>query len=141
MHSITTIVSALCLATSALAQYDSYGSDYGSSSSSSGASSTENGYGSSDPEPKAALASSAPATQSATPADSTKVHVVKVSNKNGELKFEPNNFQAEAGHLVQFQFWPKVDLFYHEVNPAVSNQSPEPLCCPIHFRSTLYPNQ
>jgi hypothetical protein len=121
MHSITTFVSALCLATSVLAQSGNYGSDYGSSSSgssgSSEASSTENGYGSSGAEPKAALASSSPSTESATPStesatpsDSTKVHVVKVSNKNGELKFEPNNFHAEAGHLVQFQFWPKVDL-------------------------------
>ena len=114
MHSITTFVSVLCLATSALAraQYGDYGSSGSDSSygSSTDTSNTENGYGTSDVTPDAAAASSAPApaTSSATPAGTVPVHVVKVSNKNGDFVFEPNNLQADAGHLVQFQFWPKV---------------------------------
>lgn len=114
MHSITTLVSVLCLATSALAraQYGDYGSSGSDSSygSSTDTSSTENGSGTSDVTPNAAAASSAPppAISSATPAGAVPVHVVKVSNKNGDLTFEPNNLQADVGHLVQFQFWPKV---------------------------------
>lgn len=117
MHSVTTFVSVLCLATSALAraQYGDYsssgsGSSENSYGSSTDASGTENSSGSSDVTPESAAASSppAPATSSATPAGTVPVHVVKVSTKNADLVFEPNNLKVDVGHLVQFQFWPKV---------------------------------
>ena len=34
------------------------------------------------------------------------VQVVKVSNMNKTLVFEPNNIQAAPGSMVQFQFYP-----------------------------------
>ncbi|MCJ1309134.1 hypothetical protein MMC25_002789 [Agyrium rufum] len=35
------------------------------------------------------------------------VQVVKVSNKDGDLVFSPNNIMAPPGSMVQFQFYPK----------------------------------
>lgn len=104
MHSVSTFVSVLCLATSAFAQYGgSY--DYGKS----GDSSSTDASGS-DVTPEAASASSPPDANTATPSGTVTVHVVKVSNKEGALKFEPNNLKAEVGEMVQFQFWPKVQI-------------------------------
>ena len=80
----------LLLASSALAQY---GSSSGGSSGSSGGS---------------AVASSPASAGSAAPSGMVKMHVVKVSNKNGDLTFEPNNMQAAPGEMVQFHFYPKV---------------------------------
>jgi plastocyanin len=36
------------------------------------------------------------------------VQVVQVGNMNGDLKFDPEEIKAEAGSMVQFQFYPKV---------------------------------
>lgn len=36
------------------------------------------------------------------------VQVVKVSDMNSTLKFDPEEITAEAGSMVQFQFFPKV---------------------------------
>ncbi|KAI9802160.1 MAG: hypothetical protein M1833_002081 [Piccolia ochrophora] len=36
-----------------------------------------------------------------------KVHVVKVSNKKGDLTFTPADIKAAVGDLVQYQFYPK----------------------------------
>ena len=103
MYSVSTFVSVLCLATSAFSQYGDYGYSSDSDTSSTDASG-------SDVIPEAASASSTPETNTATPAGTVNVHVVKVSNKDGALKFEPNNLKAEVGELVQFQFWPKVHI-------------------------------
>lgn len=113
MHSITTFVSVLCLATSALAQYGDYGSSSsdGSYDGSSDTSGTENSSGSSSVTPAAASAP-APTVSSATPAESVKMHVIKVSNKAGDFVFEPNDLQVEAGEVVQFQFWPQVCILF-----------------------------
>lgn len=118
MHSIAKFISVLSLASSVLAQYSDYGSssdssDYGSSSDSSSndATSAENASVSSSVTPDVALASSPPASSPATPGVVIDMHVVKVSNKNGDLVFEPNNFQAATGSMVQFQYWPKVRTY------------------------------
>lgn len=37
------------------------------------------------------------------------VQVVQVSDMNATLKFYPEEIQAEAGSMVQFQFYPKVE--------------------------------
>ena len=37
-----------------------------------------------------------------------RVIVVKVGNEAGGLVFEPNDIRANAGDMVQFQFYPKV---------------------------------
>ena len=52
-------------------------------------------------------------TEAAAPSsgmDGTKVHVVSVSNKEGDLVFSPADIKAAEGDVVQFQFWPKVAL-------------------------------
>jgi plastocyanin len=126
MHSITTFVSVLCLATSALAQYGDYGSDSSSSSSNSApdTSGSENGFAPAEAAPEAAVTSSSPSTNSPSSDGTVTTHVIKVSNKNGDLKFEPNNLQAEAGHVVQFQFWPK--------NHSVVQSTFDQPCVPIN---------
>lgn len=101
MYPVSTFVSVLCLATSAFSQYGGY--DYGSNSDTSSTDASG-----SNVTPEAAPASSPPDINTAPPAGTVNVHVVKVSNKDGALKFEPNNLKAEVGELVQFQFWPKV---------------------------------
>ncbi len=40
------------------------------------------------------------------------MHVVKVSNMNGDLVFEPKDLQAKVGEMVQFHFYPKVCVLY-----------------------------
>lgn len=40
------------------------------------------------------------------------VQVVKVSNKDADLVFDPEEITADAGSLVQFQFYPKVRFAY-----------------------------
>ena len=146
MHSVTTVLSALCLATSALAaaQYGSndYGSGYGSSSggSSTDASGTGNGLSSSDATPDVASASS-PATSSDTPNGMVNMHVVKVSNKNGDLMFEPNNLQAEAGSMVQFQFWPKVHTYLYTQSALLwLTNSRITRLCNLHSTNPVFPS-
>lgn len=110
------LLSTLALAGGALAQYgggSSYGSSYGSGSSGSGSSS-----GSSS-SVAAAPASSGTAAASG----QVMVHVVKVSNKKGDLVFEPNNLQAAAGDMVQFHFYPK----NHSVVQSTFDQPCQPI--------------
>ena len=54
---------------------------------------------------------------------STAVYVVKVSNKGGDLTFEPNNMTAPVGSMVQFQFYPK----NHSVVQAAFSNPCEPI--------------
>ncbi|KAL8785619.1 MAG: hypothetical protein Q9213_003273 [Squamulea squamosa] len=51
------------------------------------------------------------------------VHVVKVSNKKGDLTFEPNNLQVPPGDMVQFHFYPK----NHSVVQSTFDQPCEPI--------------
>jgi hypothetical protein len=43
-----------------------------------------------------------------TPAGMAPTHVIQVGGPNGSLVFSPNNVQAKAGDLIQFQFHAKV---------------------------------
>ena len=129
MRSFIPIASCLLWATTVLAQSYDYGSGsgYGSSGASYGSGDNGGKGGSSDKggsdgipptsvEPVAAVAStSSPESSSTTSSESggsVKVHVVKVSNKKGELKLIPNDLKASPGDMVQFQFYPKVCLPY-----------------------------
>jgi hypothetical protein len=146
MHSVATFVSVLCLATSALAQYGDYETDSGSSSSNYSpapdTSGSENGSAPAEAVPEAAVTSSSPPANSPQSDGSVTTHVIKVSNKNGDLKFEPNNLQAEAGHVVQFQFWPKVDLSSFSVPTQLYlTKTLEPLRRSIHIRPALCTHQ
>ena len=40
------------------------------------------------------------------------VQVIKVSDKDGNLVFSPNDIKAPVGSYVQFHFWPKVCLLF-----------------------------
>ncbi len=107
MHFPTTLTSALLLAGSSLVQ-GQY--NYGPGSDDS------NGYGSGDMKSSVSPAVAVPLTTATTtanePASSdsagTKVHVVMVSNPNGDLTFSPADIKAAQGDVVQFQFYPKV---------------------------------
>ncbi|MCJ1302301.1 hypothetical protein MMC08_005104 [Hypocenomyce scalaris] len=119
MSLIKCLTSALLLAGGTLAQY-------GSSSSSDGGYG-DSGYGS-DSASSAGSAVAAVVTSSATgsspaPSGMVSVQVVKVSNKNGSLQYEPNNIQAEAGTMVQFQFYPK----NHSVVQSTFDQPCQPI--------------
>ncbi|MCJ1469749.1 hypothetical protein MMC07_008391 [Pseudocyphellaria aurata] len=101
MHSITTLTSSLLLAAGVLAQYGSSSdSGYGAGSGSSGSDFTANVSPTSPPASMASLASTSPAV-------TVHIHIVKVSNKRGELTFTPSTLKAAAGSFVQFQFYPK----------------------------------
>lgn len=105
MHSITTLASSLLLAAGVIAQYGS-DSGYGVGGGSSG---SDSGSSVSSASPPASVASPPPAAGSSAPAGSTvAMHIVKVSNKKGDLTFTPNSLVADKGSLVQFQFYPKV---------------------------------
>lgn len=65
---------------------------------------------------------SATGTASASSA-STAVYVVKVSNKDGDLTFEPNSMTAPVGSMVQFHFYPK----NHSVVQAAFSNPCEPI--------------
>ena len=125
MHAFITLASSLLLATGAFAQ--SYGSGYssgGGSDSGSGAGSgyssgSENSSGSDGGAESGKVSSSVVSVAVATPSASSSspasagtvnVHIVKVSNKKGELVFEPSSLKASVGSLVQFHFYPKVFL-------------------------------
>ncbi|KAI4122582.1 MAG: hypothetical protein LQ338_005738 [Usnochroma carphineum] len=66
--------------------------------------------------------SPAASTGAAMPSGQVKVHVVKVSNEQGSLTFEPSNLQAAAGSMVQFHFYPKEGMV-GVINPPAANQS------------------
>ena len=59
------------------------------------------------------------------PAESGKLalHVVQVSNKNGDLTFTPNDIKAATGDMVQFHFYPK----NHSVVQSTFDQPCQPL--------------
>lgn len=112
MHSIPTLASSLLFAAGVIAQYGS-GSSYGGGSDSgnqvgTGSSGSDAGSSVSSAPPPASVASPPPAAGSSSPGGTVPVHVVKVSNKDGDLKFTPNSFEAKKGSLVQFQFYPEV---------------------------------
>ena len=77
------------------------------------------------------------------------VHTVKVSDKDGNLKFSPESLQADPGSMVQFQFWPKVsisDPFYLHIciGTRKSNEDccwAEPFRCAINFRQAVPTDQ
>ena len=132
MHSFTTVASLLLLATGSFAQYGS-GSGGGSGSGSSvddnsgtPISSVDDNSGTpvSSVSPMATgksvsstLPSTTPVPDSPVPNGKVQMHVIKVSNKAGDLTFEPNNLEAAPGSLVQFQFYPKV-MFVFDLSPA-----------------------
>lgn len=55
---------------------------------------------------KATIFTAATALAGLVSAQSTKVHIVQVSDKNGDLKFSPEELDAAVGDKVQFQFYP-----------------------------------
>lgn len=112
MYLPTALLSIIVLAGGTLAQYGSgagsggYGT--GSSDTGTGESMASGGSSSMPTSAPSPLAASPASAGAATPSGHVKVHVVKVSNKKGSLTFEPKNLQVAAGHMVQFQFYPKV---------------------------------
>ncbi|KAL9580738.1 MAG: hypothetical protein Q9212_004319 [Teloschistes hypoglaucus] len=118
MHFATSLTSTLALAGGALAQYGS-GSGYGSGSSGSG--SMDSASASSSMMPSSL--SSATIPMSTGTSGQVQVHVVKVSNKKGDLIFEPNNMQAAPGSMVQFHFYPK----NHSVVQSTFDQPCQPI--------------
>ncbi|KAL9010172.1 MAG: hypothetical protein Q9173_004872 [Seirophora scorigena] len=117
MYLSISLLSTVLLAGRALATYGA-GSSYGSSSSGSyGSGSSGSDETSSPKSSPAALAGTA------TPSGQVMMHVVKVSNKAGSLTFEPNNLQAAAGSMVQFQFYPK----NHSIVQSTFDQPCEPI--------------
>lgn len=108
MHSIPTLLSSILLATGAIAQYGgSYGSGSGGSDSSPDGGAD---YGVASTSTSSAALSKTITTgpEETSAGGDVKVQVVKVSNKNGNLTFAPNNITAAVGSFVQFHFYPKV---------------------------------
>ncbi|KAI4255095.1 MAG: hypothetical protein LQ352_002724 [Teloschistes flavicans] len=122
MYFATSLTSTLLLAGGALAQYGSgSGSSYGSGSGGSG--SMDSGSGSSSMMPSSSMGSASAPMSTGTPSGPVRVHVVKVSNKKGDLIFEPNNMQAAPGEMVQFHFYPK----NHSVVQSTFDQPCQPI--------------
>ncbi|KAL8711203.1 MAG: hypothetical protein Q9220_004348 [cf. Caloplaca sp. 1 TL-2023] len=129
MHFSTAIASTLLFASGALAQYGNYGSgssNYGSGSSNSvsgaAAVAKDSGSGSSS-SMSSSMSASMPMSTGTSSSGQVMVHVVKVSNKAGNLTFEPNNLQAAAGSMVQFHFYPKD----HSVVQSTFDQPCQPI--------------
>lgn len=61
--------------------------------------------------------------QGETPDGNVKVHVVQVGDKEGNLRFYPEELVAEKGEMVQFHFWP--------VNHSVAQSSFADPCQPL----------
>ncbi|KAL8956141.1 MAG: hypothetical protein Q9193_006253 [Seirophora villosa] len=101
MYLSTSLLSTVLLVGGALATYGP-DSSYGSSSSGGYGGGSSGSDGTSSPK-----SSPGAFAGTATPSGQVMMHVVKVSNKTGALTFEPNNLQAAAGSMVQFQFYPK----------------------------------
>ncbi|KAI4209279.1 MAG: hypothetical protein LQ351_007779 [Letrouitia transgressa] len=114
MYLPTTLTLPLLLASSVVATYGSYGSSSSGSDSSGGGS---------------AVASAPASAESATPSGMVKVHVVKVSNKKGDLTFEPNSLDVNPTEVVQFHFYPKnhsvVQSTFDQPCVPISNVMPE----------------
>ncbi|KAL8753712.1 MAG: hypothetical protein Q9199_004856 [Rusavskia elegans] len=118
------LASTVLLASNVLAQYGGgYNYDSGSGSSQSGASAGAGGSSSTSMSKTGSEAASPAAAGAASPSGQVMVHVVKVSNKKGDLTFEPNNLQVPAGHMVQFHFYPK----NHSVVQSTFDQPCEPI--------------
>lgn len=111
MHSILTLLSSMLLATGAIAQSYSYGGSYGSESSGSDSRSgggADYGPAATSTSPAALSKTTTSGPKETSAGGDVKVQVVKVSNKNGNLTFAPNNITAVVGSFVQFHFYPKV---------------------------------
>ncbi|KAL8993356.1 MAG: hypothetical protein Q9169_006408 [Polycauliona sp. 2 TL-2023] len=118
------LASTVLLASNALAQYGGgYNDDGGSGSSQSGASSSGSDSSSMSMSKTGSEAASPAGAGAAAPSGQVMVHVVKVSNKKGDLTFEPNNLQVPAGDMVQFHFYPK----NHSVVQSTFDQPCEPI--------------
>ena len=106
MYSTLSLASTLILAGGALAQYGAAGGAAGGAGMSS---SMMTGMAMSSSMPMAA--SSTMAAGAAAPSGMggmVTMHIVKVSNKNGDLAFTPKDMKAKVGDMVQFQFYPMV---------------------------------
>ncbi|KAL8927614.1 MAG: hypothetical protein Q9172_001324 [Xanthocarpia lactea] len=120
------LASTILLAGGVLAQYGGgYNYDSGSASSQSDGSAGDSG--SSSMSSSSSMPASTAAANIATPSGQVMVHVVKVSNKKGDLTFEPNNLEVPAGHMVQFHFYPKVDTHNHSIVQSTFDQPCEPI--------------
>ncbi|KAI9820552.1 MAG: hypothetical protein M1832_003743 [Thelocarpon impressellum] len=113
MHfsSTAVVASALALAGSALA--DSHGAP---TTVALTISSSASGGGS-------AVAASAPSGTGSAPGAGVSVHVVRVSNKDAKLFYEPAEVKANVGDMVQYQFYPK--------NHSVVQSSFDAPCVPL----------
>ncbi|KAL8980200.1 MAG: hypothetical protein Q9205_004654 [Flavoplaca limonia] len=118
------LASTVLLASGVLAQYGGgYNYDSASGNSQSGGSSSENESSSTSMSKTGSDAASPAAAGAAAPSGQVMVHVVKVSNKKGDLTFEPNNLQVPAGDMVQFHFYPK----NHSIVQSTFDQPCEPI--------------
>lgn len=106
----TSLISSLLLAGGAFAQYGSGSSYESSSGGTAGGGSLGSSGSSSASMSMSSSVAAAPAAASTATSGQVMVHVVKVSNKKGDLTFEPSNLQAAPGSMVQFHFYPKVSL-------------------------------
>ena len=59
----------------------------------------------------------------ASPSGSTKVHVIKVSDKNGVLAYSPSSTAVPVGEMVQWHFYP----MNHSVVQAAFNDPCQPI--------------
>lgn len=114
MYSILPLASSVLLAGGALAQYGSGGGS-GMSSSMMTDMASSSSMPAQDMAGSSTMGMAASATMAGAAAPSgtggmVNMHVVKVSNKNGDLVFEPKDLQAKVGEMVQFHFYPKVWL-------------------------------
>jgi plastocyanin len=57
---------------------------------------------------KSSMSTGSVAAGGSTPEGMAPTHVIQVGGPNGSLVFSPNNVQAKAGELIQFQFHAKV---------------------------------
>ena len=62
------------------------------------------------PPAPAAAASEASSPASSAPQSQVSVHVVRVSDANAKLAFEPADIKANVGDMIQYHFYPKVCL-------------------------------
>lgn len=113
------LASTVLLASGVLAQYGGgYNYDGASENSQSGGSSSDNDSSSTSVSKTGSDHASPAAAGAAAPSGQVMVHVVKVSNKKGDLTFEPNNLQVPAGDMVQFHFYPKVSAPKCPISPG-----------------------
>ncbi len=153
MHSIFNLVSSILLATGAIAQGYNYGGSYGDGASGSDSSSGGGAVSGAASTPTSSAAVSK-TTAHIGPKETlaggdVKVQVVKVSNKNGDLTFAPNNITAAVGSFVQFHFYPKVSdisfnpqsiaQFTHSIYRIIPWYSPHSTTLVYHSRTPANP--